>query len=84
MQLDQFEKIQINIKKVSDLILKLKLENNKLRKENEQLKSQVIEPSNRADDLEQENILLKRKQKMVTARLTGMLERVSVLAEGVD
>jgi FtsZ-binding cell division protein ZapB len=84
MILDQFEKIQNNIKSVSDLILKLKLENKKLRQENEQLKTQVSEPSNVTNNFEQENKILKRKQKMVTARLTGILERVKVLTEGVE
>jgi FtsZ-binding cell division protein ZapB len=84
MILDQFEKVQKNIKSVSDLILNLKLENNKLRQENEQLKLLVSEPSNVTNNFEQENKLLKRKQKMVTARLTGILERVNVLTEGVE
>ena len=84
MQLDQFEKIQYNVKEVSDLILKLKLENKKLRQENEQLKSQISEPSDGTSAVEQQNKILRRKQKMVTARLTGMLERVKVFTEGVE
>ena len=84
MQLDQFEKVQQNIKQVNDLIIKLKLENKKLRQENEQLKSQVSESSNGTSAIEQQNKILKRKQKMVSARLTGILERVKVLTEGVD
>jgi regulator of replication initiation timing len=84
MKLDQFDKMQANIKRISDLMLQLKLENNKLRKENEQLKTQISEPMNVTNQAEQEFIILQRKQKMVTARLSGMLERVKVFLEGVD
>ena len=84
MKLDQFDKMQANIKRISDLILQLKLDNNRLRKENDQLKAQLSEPMNVTNQDEQEYKILKRKQKMVTARLSGMLERAKVFLEGVD
>jgi FtsZ-binding cell division protein ZapB len=84
MKLDQFDKIQTNIKRAADLIVQLKLENNKLRRENERLKTQVSEPLNVTKEADQEFKQLKRKQKMVTTRLSGMLERAKVFLEGVD
>ena len=92
MKLDQYEKLKIKVKEASELITNLKLENRKLKNENEQLKekydhvsrkipSEITEKSNK---MNYENKMLISKQNLISSRLTHLLGRIKNLTEGVE
>jgi FtsZ-binding cell division protein ZapB len=92
MQLAQFDKLKQLVQECTDLIYRLKLENNNLKQENKNLKDQLESINfNSLDNLaekykklEQENIGLRDKQKVITSRLVVLLDRVKTLAGGVE
>ena len=88
MQLIQFEKLRQQIKKVSDQLIRLKLENRQLKHDNELLRKKIKDKpytqQNKIKRLEQENSVLKNRQQVATNRLSRMLDRVRDLAGGVE
>ena len=88
MQLLQFEKLSQQIQQVTDLLIKLKLENRQLRYENDNLKKKLKDiPTSQQDkikSLEQEITVLKNRQRVASSRLSQMLDRVRDLAGGVE
>jgi FtsZ-binding cell division protein ZapB len=88
MQLLQFEKLRQQIKKVSDQLIRLKLENRQLKHDNEllrkKLKDRPQSQHNKIKRLEQENSVLRNRQQVATNRLSQMLDRVRDLAGGVE
>ena len=92
MHLIQFQKLKELIGKTKDYILQLKFENNKLQKENDELKRKLSGKNNQVpsnltekiERLEEENRSLRRKHKKVSIRLVNMLDRVKSLSEGVE
>jgi len=88
MQLLQFEKLRQQIQQVTDLLIKLKLENRQLRYENDNLKKKLKDiPTSQQDkikSLEQEITVLKNRQRVASSRLSQMLDRVRDLAGGVE
>jgi FtsZ-binding cell division protein ZapB len=88
MQLLQFEKLRQQIKKVSDQLIRLKLENRQLKHDNELLRKKLKEKPhtqhNKIKRLEQENSVLSNRQQVATNRLSRMLDRVRDLAGGVE
>jgi hypothetical protein len=92
MQIAQFDRLKQLVKECTELIYSLKLDNSKLKRENERLKEQITGinvklPKNVTEKykiLEQENIKLRDKQQIITSRLVVLLDRVKALAGGVE
>lgn len=92
MQIAQFERLKQLVKQCTEQVYSLKLDNNKLKQENERLKEQITGinlklPKNVTEKyktLEQENIKLRDKQQIITSRLVILLDRVKALAGGVE
>jgi FtsZ-binding cell division protein ZapB len=92
MQLDQYEKLKLKIKDACDLLINIKLENKRLKKENEQLKrnhnhfpKQVPgEMNEKVKNIAYEKKVLQSKQDVLTSRLTNLLGRIKHLTEGVE
>lgn len=86
MRLDQFDKIDQNVKKAIDLIYRLKFENNKLRRENEQLKSQLDLLEEKTEQLKEfdGNKSTKIEKQKIVNELRGILNKVRSLTEGVE
>lgn len=92
MQIAQFDRLKQLVKECTEQIYSLKLDNNKLKRENERLKEQITGinvklPKNVTEKyktLEQENIKLRDEQQIITSRLVILLDRVKALAGGVE
>jgi FtsZ-binding cell division protein ZapB len=92
MQIAQFDRLKQLVKECTEQLYSLKLDNNKLKRENERLKEQITGinvklPKNVTEKyktLEQENIKLRDEQQIITSRLVILLDRVKALAGGVE
>ena len=88
MSLEQFNRLQQLVKESTDLIVRLKFENNTLREKNEKLQEEVKDGTNKSVQklkrLETENSLLKQRQEKVTSRLMHLRNKVKSLTEGVE
>jgi FtsZ-binding cell division protein ZapB len=88
MSLDQFERLQQLVKDSSDLIVRLKFENNTLKEKNEKLQEELKDGTNKSVQklkrLETENTQLKQRQEKVTSRLMHLRKKVKSLTEGVE
>ena len=88
MSIEQFNRLQKLVKESVDLIVKLKFENNSLRKKNEKLQEEVKDDTNKSVQkskrLEAENNLLKQQQEKVTSRLMHLSNKVKGLTDGVE
>jgi FtsZ-binding cell division protein ZapB len=88
MNLEQFDRLQELVKESTDLIVRLKFENNTLREKNEKLQEEVKTGTNKSVQklkrLETENNLLKQRQEKVTSRLIHLRNKVKSLTEGVE
>jgi FtsZ-binding cell division protein ZapB len=92
MQIAQFDRLKQLVKECTEQLYSLKLDNNKLKRENERLKEQITGinvklPKNVTEkykNLEQENIKLRDEQQIITSRLVILLDRVKALAGGVE
>ncbi len=92
MQIRQFDKLQTLIKEAVDQILKLKLENKKLRIQINELRDKVDNGSEINNDkfsgeierLNAENKSLRDKHQVISSRLRKVLVKVKSLSEGVE
>ncbi|MFC2088340.1 hypothetical protein ACFLSX_01975 [Calditrichota bacterium] len=92
MQLDQFDKLEQNIKKIVDFVFKLKIENHKLKNEVESLQKQLenfsdenIQYLNKKEEIEQgkESFPIERKE-YVVSQLDKILQNLKNLSTGVE
>ncbi len=92
MRLDQFDKLDQNIKEIVDYVFKLKVENNRLKTEIDTLKKQhksnsetgienlvYKDETNDATDL-----LPQDKEKIVVSQLDNILGKLKNLSTGVE
>ena len=88
MNLEQFNRLQQLVKESTDLIVRLKFENNTLREKNEKLREEVKDSTDKSVQklkrLEEQNSLLKQRQEKVTSRLMHLRNKVKSLTEGVE
>jgi FtsZ-binding cell division protein ZapB len=88
MSIEQFNRLQQLVKESSDLIIRLKFENNTLKEKNEKLQEEVKDGTNKSVQklkrLVAENNLLKQRQDKVTSRLMHLRNKVKSLTEGVE
>jgi len=88
MSIEQFNRLQQLVKESSDLIIRLKFENNTLKEKNEKLQEEVKDGTNKSVQklkrLMAENNLLKQRQDKVTSRLMHLRNKVKSLTEGVE
>ena len=88
MSLDQFNRLQQLVRESTDLIVRLKFENNTLKEKNEKLQEEVKDGTTKSVQkikrLETENNLLKQRQEKVTSRLIHLRNKVKSLTEGVE
>lgn len=88
MNLEQFHRLQQLVKESTDLIVRLKFENNTLREKNDKLQEEVKDSTDKSVQklkrLETENDLLKQRQEKVTSRLMHLRNKVKSLTEGVE
>ena len=92
MKFTQFSKLEQNIKKTVDLVMKLKFENEKLKKELHEIKERMdngesIPPDqlyNKLKRLEKENDILIKKQKEAALHIGGVISKVKALTKGVE
>jgi FtsZ-binding cell division protein ZapB len=92
MQIAQFDRLKQLVKECTEQIYSLKLDNNKLKRENERLREQIAginvklpkKVTEKYKTLEQENIKLRDEQQIITSRLVILLDRVKSLTGGVE
>lgn len=88
----QFDRLQILVKESADLLIRLKLENKKLKEENEKLLKQLEQYKNNdsgqateeIEKLKARNDALKEKHDLISSRLSAVLDRVQNLTGGVE
>ena len=88
MKLEQFDQLQKLIKQTSDLVVRLKFENKKLKDDNEKLQLKISNSSNKTVEqlkrLKDENVFLRQRQEKVHSRLMHLRNKVKGLTEGVE
>ncbi len=92
MRLDQFDKLDQNIKEIVDYVFKLKVENNRLKTEIDTLKKQ--QKSNSETGIENlvykdetndaTDLLPQDKEKIVVSQLDNILGKLKNLSTGVE
>ena len=88
----QFDRLQVLVKESADLLVRLKLENKKLKEENEKLLKQLEQYKNNdsgqateeIEKLKARNHALKEKHDLISSRLSAVLDRVQNLTGGVE
>ena len=92
MRLDQFDKLELNIKEIVDYVFKLKVENHRLKTEIDNLKKQHKSASEKGI----ENLVYKDeindatesfptdKEKIVVSQLDNILNKLKNLSTGVE
>jgi FtsZ-binding cell division protein ZapB len=87
MKLEQFDQLQKLIKQTSDLVVRLKFENKKLKDDNEKLQLKISNSSNKTVEqlkrLKDENVFLRQRQEKVNSRLMHLRNKVKSLKESV-
>ena len=92
MQIRQFDKLQSLVKEAVDQILKLKLENKNLHRQISEMHVKVENSAHKnnekfsaeRDRLKSENIALREKHQVISARLRKVLVKVKSLSDGVE
>lgn len=91
MQLDQFDKLERNIKNSVKYIFDLKTENNRLKKEVEKLKEQIettsergkTKPNNHSENNERE-MFPKAKTERLVSQLDEVIKKMKNFTTGVE
>lgn len=88
MILEQFDRLQQLVKNTTDLLVRIKYENQTLKEKNEKLNNELQNGSQKAVQklkrLEKENNSLKQQQEKVTSRLMHLRNKIRSLTEGVE
>ena len=92
MQIRQFDKLHSLVKEAVDQILKLKLENKNLHRQISEMRVKVENSTHKNNDkisaerdrLKSENIVLREKHQVISARLRKVLVKVKSLTDGVE
>ena len=92
MQIRQFDKLHSLVKEAVDQILKLKLENKNLHRQISEMREKVENSTHKnnekfsaeIDRLKSENITLREKHQVISARLRKVLVKVKSLTDGVE
>lgn len=92
MQLEQFDKLEQNVKNIVDFVFKIKIENHKLKNEIASLKKQLENISNEEikyetekEEIENwENSFPSEKRDFAVSRLDKVLKSLKNLSKGVE